>query len=165
MPSSVDVQFAHFGALAIPVFPDSKLSLTARGQVYDSVLIQTSAASQMSMTLFAAPTSGGYTGPINQANLGVAAAAGAEAVVGRAGPMGNELIASMRDNSTVSFLTVAGYRWVLRTVITSAPGRESIDILHARKVISWVTVQRGNGAYPPGHPVALQLPEDYAQAN
>ncbi|WP_128645621.1 DUF3710 domain-containing protein [Rhodococcus sp. BS-15] len=144
------------GPLIIPVPEQTRVGVTRRGDHFESLTLRTSTGAHIALTVYAVPRSGGYSEVLRRANHEVARSMGE--VVERVGPWGIETVATAPDGSSVVCIAVEGERWILRSMAATRPGRELVDTLHLRKILSWSAVRRGDHPHPAGAVIPVEMP-------
>lgn len=144
------------GPLIIPVPKGTRVGVTRRRDHFESLTLRSSSGAHIALTVYAVPRSGGYSEVLRRANHEVARSAGE--VVDRVGPWGIETVATASDGSSVVCIAVEGERWILRSVAATQPGRELLDTLQLRKILSWSAVRRGDHPHPAGAVIPVELP-------
>lgn len=148
--------FVDCGPLIVPVPERTRVGVTRRGDHFESLTLRPSSGAHIALTVYAVPRSGGYSEVLRRANHEVARSVGE--VVDRVGPWGVETVATAPDGSSVVCIAVEGERWILRSVAATQPGRELVDTLHLRKILSWSAVRRGDHPHPAGAVIPVEMP-------
>ena len=79
------------------------------------------------------------------------------------GPWGREVVGVGAQNAgVVRFIGVAGYRWMIRCVVSGPHDRIDALVEQARDALADTVVRRGDTPMPVRTPLAIQLPEAMA---
>ena len=148
------------GPIIIPVPERTRVGVTRRDDHFESLTLRMDSGTHISLTVYAVPRTGGYGNVVRRANHEVARSVGD--IVDRVGPWGIETVATVPDGSSVVCIAIEGDRWILRAVAATQPGRELIDTLLLRKILSWSAVRRGDHPHPAGAVIPVQLPSGWA---
>jgi hypothetical protein len=156
-----DVNRLDLGSMRLPI-PDGaqlQVEVDKSGPVRAVHLI--TGVGQLTVTVFAAPRSGGLWREVSKELVGRLRADGAQVARVR-GEWGDEIDA-VTAQGLMRFLAVEGPRWMLRGVAVGPDERVEDRVALLREVVRETVVVRGSEPMPVRSQLPLQLPEPLAQ--